>query len=239
LDRGGARPVNHLRLGLLIGLVVGLLLTAALGAYALQGWLDAERDAPGLRARAAAIEAEGRGVGALRPDQLRDLLAVEDPAFRSHHGVDVQTPGAGATTITQSLAKRVAFQRFRPGLGKVRQTAYALSLERRLSKDEILALWLETAEMGEGRDGWVRGLHAAAQAFYGKATSELAPHEFHTLVAVCIAPGALNPLRPNPALRERVGRIERLLAGICAPKGPSDEWLEGCAAASAPAGAGG
>lgn len=216
---------------LLAIVLIGLLaLGVALAAYAGKGWLDAARDAPGLRARAAAIEAAGGGVAALRPDQVRDLLAVEDPAFRSHSGVDATTPGAGATTLTQSLAKRVAFKRFKPGLGKLRQTAYAFSLERRLSKDEILALWLETASMGRAEAGWVTGFHAAAQAYFGKPAAHLAPREFHTLLAIGIAPGRLNPLRPSPELEERVNRIERLLAGACAPKDHGDVWLDGCAA---------
>lgn len=206
-----------------------LVLVAGLALYGASGWLDAERDAQMLRGRAAAIEAEGRGVSALRSDQVAGLLRLEDPAFRAHHGVDFTTPGAGATTLTQSLAKRVAFKRFQPGLGKLRQTTYALSLERRLTKDEILALWLDTASMGKGEAGWVTGFHAAAQAFFGKPTRELTPDEFHTLLAVGIAPGRLNPLRPSPELNARVRRIERLLSGICAPKGHHDVWLEGCA----------
>lgn len=73
---------------------------------------------------------------------------MEDPGFAEHDGVDFSTPGAGLTTITQSAAKRLAFETFRPGIGKIRQTGYAMGLESRLSKDQILALWLDTLEMG-------------------------------------------------------------------------------------------
>ena len=52
----------------------------------------------------------------LSEEQLRILLAVEDPNFFSHSGIDLSTPGAGLTTITQALAKRLYFEQFQPGL---------------------------------------------------------------------------------------------------------------------------
>lgn len=49
------------------------------------------------------------------------LLAVEGPIFMRHHGVDLVTPGAGMTTITQGLAKLVYFpDGFEPGISKIR-----------------------------------------------------------------------------------------------------------------------
>ena len=48
------------------------------------------------------------------------LLRVEDPSFYTHNGMDLSTPGAGITTITQNLVKRLYFDNFKPGFAKLR-----------------------------------------------------------------------------------------------------------------------
>lgn len=50
-----------------------------------------------------------------------------------------------------------------PGIAKFRQTGYALGLERKLSKAQILALRLDAQEMGKGPEGWIAGFHKAAK----------------------------------------------------------------------------
>ncbi|MBD8901633.1 glycosyl transferase [Methylobacterium bullatum] len=159
---------------------------------------------------------------------LSILLAVEDPNFSKHAGVDVSTPGAGLTTISQSAAKRLAFREFRPGIGKVRQTGYALGLESRLSKEQILALWLDTLEMGSGPNGWMIGFHSASSTIYGRGPAELTDAEFIRLAAVLIAPASYDLSHADAKLDDRAARIQRLVAGECAPTGFWDVWLEGC-----------
>lgn len=209
------------------GLLLGLLIIAAV-AYGAKGYWDALSDAQQLGQRADDLTAQGRGSASLGADHLAILLTVEDPNFANHSGWDFSTPGAGATTITQSVSKRLAFEKFRPGIGKVRQTGYAMGLESRLSKDQILALWLDTLEMGEGPGGWMTGFHKASFAIYERPPAELSNTEFIRLVAVLIAPASYKLTESDTALNERVSRIERLVAGTCAPKGLSDVWLEGC-----------
>ena len=48
----------------------------------------------------------------LSAEQIHILLKVQDPGFYSHHGIDLTTPGAGLTTITQALVKKALFQAF-------------------------------------------------------------------------------------------------------------------------------
>ena len=172
--------------------------------------------------------AQGQGGASLGAEHLAILLAVEDPNFANHAGIDFSTPGAGATTITQSASKRLAFKKFHPGIGKIRQTGYALGLESRLSKEQILALWLDTLEMSEGPGGWMTGFHKASSLIYGRPPAELNNTEFTRLVAVLISPSSYKLAENDTALNERVSRIERLVAGKCAPEGHSDVWLEGC-----------
>lgn len=208
-------------------LLLGLLIIAAV-AYGGKGYWDALSDAPQLRQRADELISQGRGGASLGAEHLAILMKVEDPNFANHSGVDFSTSGAGATTITQSASKRLAFEKFQPGIGKIRQTGYAMGLESRLSKDQILALWLDTLEMGEGPGGWMTGFHTASSAIYERPPVELSNSEFIRLVAVLIAPGSYKLRENDTALNERVGRIERLVAGTCAPEGLSDVWLEGC-----------
>jgi monofunctional biosynthetic peptidoglycan transglycosylase len=208
------------------GLVVVSLLVATL--YAAKGYFDALHDAPSLAARADKLIAAHRGPTDLTPPKLDALLRVDDPNFWSHRGIDLATPGSGMTSITQSLAKRLAFSNFKPGFRKLRQTAYAIGLERRLSKRQILALALDTAEMGRGPRGWMQGLFAASTQVYGKPPAALDDRQWLRLVAVLVAPRRFDLFAADPALDERVARIERLLAGGCRPTGKRDVWLEGC-----------
>jgi hypothetical protein len=213
--------------------LVGLLLVLALALFAYGGWgfWQAWRAAPALAMRADVLIAEGRGGIGLGTGRAAQFLAVEDPAFSAHIGVDPTTAGAGATTVTQALAKQLASDQFVPGLAKIKQSGYALGLEQRLSKQQILALFLDTVPMGQGPGGvgWVDGIFAASLAHFGKPVADLSDPDFISLIAVMIAPADLSLAAPSPALADRVARIEALLAGKCAPLEHGDVWLDGCA----------
>ncbi|MEM0985845.1 MAG: transglycosylase domain-containing protein [Pseudomonadota bacterium] len=214
---------------------IGWTLAAAMLAlllYAADGYRDALRDAPKLKLLAQSIIEDGRGPGSLTDWQVEAFLAVEDPSFFEHSGIDWSTPGAGAATISQSVSKRVAFKGGQPGIGKIRQTAYALGLEEKLDKEEILALFMDLTPMG-AKDGlWITGVHTASEAFFEVPVSNLEPRDFLSLIAVMIAPGDLKIASPDAALQRRVLRIERLLRGDCIPTGNGDVWLEGCRVSS-------
>jgi membrane carboxypeptidase/penicillin-binding protein PbpC len=205
-----------------------VLLIVAVALYGGKGYWDALSDSPQLRQRADDLIAQGRGGASLGAEHLAILLTVEDPNFADHAGVDFSSPGAGATTITQSVSKRLAFKKFHPGFRKIRQTGYAIGLENRLSKEQILALWLNTLEMGHGPGGWITGFHRASYDIYGRMPAELSNKEFTRLVAVLISPASYKLGESDTVLNERIRRIERLVAGACIPEGHSDVWLEGC-----------
>lgn len=208
---------------------ISLIFLALLGVgYGTVGYWDAIRHTNEYAQRADALIAEGHGPEALGTARLHQLIRVQDPGFWEHEGIDLATDGAGLTTISQSLAKRLGFDEFRPGIGKIRQTGFAFGLESRLDKEQIAALWLDTVEMGRGPDGWITGFFEASRRVYGKPPAELADDEFFRLVAVLIAPGQYRLLEEDEALDERISRISRLIAGECAPIGQNDVWLEGC-----------
>ena len=213
------------RLVLLILLVVAL----AVG-YGWLGYRDAGADAETLRVRADALIEAGRGGAGLGVDRRQMLIDVEDPAFLAHVGVDFTTPGAGSATITQSVARRLGLDGPQHAISWLRQTGYALALERDLTKPQILALFLDTVPMGPGPDGeGITGLWPASAAHFGADPGDVSEPEFLALLAVMIAPGDLLLTDPGPRLEERIGRIGRLLSGECVPAGHDDVWFEGCA----------
>ncbi len=209
---------------LLFLLIVGSVL------YGLVGWYDARSDGPMLRKEAQALVANGLGSDQLGRDIRALLLIVEDPTFATNNGTDFSSPGAGQTTITQSLSKRLAFDKFTPGVRKIRQTGYAIGLGQSLGKEEVLTLFLAESSF-RGSDGrWTKGFDAASRRFFGKPLVELDSQSFVLMVAVGIAPNEMSPDAPNAKLLERVARIGRLMGGKCKPSNHNDTWLEGCKA---------
>ncbi len=209
--------------------LVLIAVTVAMMSYAASGYISAAAQAGALKLRAKALIDIGKGPDAIRKDRLYLLLRVQDPAFFNHKGIDVKTAGAGLTTVTQSLSKRLAFNNFKPGVGKIRQTTYAIALEKHLTKDEILALFLETVPMGNGPNGWENGLFRASESFYGIRPNDLDDTQFIELIAVMIAPSSLNYKTRSKTFIERVERIERLHKGECQLEHFTDVWLKACA----------
>ncbi|MFK7993283.1 MAG: hypothetical protein AB8B87_04035 [Granulosicoccus sp.] len=77
-----------------------------------------------LAKRADNLIANHFGGADLGGKRLQWLLKVQDPGYLLHNGIDLQSAGAGITTTTQSTLKRLAFNEFKPGIGKLRQTTY-------------------------------------------------------------------------------------------------------------------
>jgi membrane peptidoglycan carboxypeptidase len=183
---------------------------------------------PGLIAR---ITHSDRMV--LRPEQfpsgwLQALLTVEDPHFYTHDGIDLSTPGAGITTITQALVKLYYFHPFKPGIAKLRQSLIALVLNHRVDKQTQLRIFVNSVYMGNWRGKQIYGLSDAAQAYFGKPFSRLTRDQYLALVAMIVGPNGFN-VRTQPADNAaRVLRIKRLLAGECRPRNNGDVLYQDC-----------
>ena len=158
------------------------------------------------------------------------LLRVEDPGFFQHRGIDFSTPGAGMTTITQALVKRFYFDGFEPGFAKLEQSLIArFVLDSAMGKAEQLEVFVNHASFGRADGRAIIGFAAAAEHYYRRPFGALSDREFLGLVAMLMAPNALDPVRHPAENAERVRRIEALLAGRCAPRGLRDVSYEDCA----------
>ncbi|MBN9598860.1 MAG: penicillin-binding protein 1C [Afipia sp.] len=131
------------------------------------------------------------------PGYLNLLLGFEDQRFREHGGVDPLALGraalqlathghivSGGSTITMQLARLIEPRRERSVYAKLRQIVRAIEIERRLSKDEILDLYLTLAPFG----GNLEGIRAASLAYFGKEPKRLSLAESALLVALPQSP---------------------------------------------------
>ncbi len=151
------------------------------------------------------------------PQCLKDAtLAVEDPTFYTNPGLDFRGLAralwqnlragrvvSGGSTITQQVARNLLLspqeRRQRTLRRKLRETWLAWRLTRRLTKDQILALYLNTTYYG----GFAYGVEAAAQTYFGKPAAQLTLPECALLAGLPQAPALYDPFTHPEAARAR------------------------------------
>jgi penicillin-binding protein 1C len=156
------------------------------------------------------------------------LIAYEDKRFREHAGVDpvalVRAGGqlltrghivSGASTLTMQVARLLEPRSERSLVAKLHQIVRAVEIERQLTKDEVLALYLSLAPYG----GNLEGIRAAALAYFGKEPKRLTLGEAALLVALPQSPEARRPDRSVEVARHARDRVlDRVAAaGLFAP----------------------
>ncbi|RYG42425.1 penicillin-binding protein, partial [bacterium] len=131
------------------------------------------------------------------------VLAAEDRRFRSRESaVDIQSLGRaimrsaggssqGGSTLTMQLAKLLYSNSERTVRRKLQDIAIAEQLERQLTKDQILAMYLNIAYFGEG----ATGIGAAAKTYFGKKVGDLSYAEAAILARCVRRPSDQNPVR--------------------------------------------
>jgi len=151
------------------------------------------------------------------------FISGEDARFHIHPGVDYQgisravwtlvTTGEksiGGSTITQQLARNFFLTHEKTFTRKIKEIFLALKIERKLSKDEILELYLNKILLGHR----AYGVGAAADVYYGKSVNELNLAQCAMLAALPKAPSRINPITsPERAMTRRdyiLGRMHEL-----------------------------
>jgi len=166
--------------------------------------------------------------GSFPPQYVTILLSVEDPNFYGHHGIDLTTPGAGYTTITQAIAKQLYFTHFRSGVAKIRQSLYALVLDRLVNKQDQLKLFINNVYMGTYAGKPIYGFSDAAHVYFSRDFRSLTEDQYTALVAMIVGPDRFSVLRFPARNAERVRRIKKLLHGDCKPSSLTDIYYEDC-----------
>ncbi|MBN1434751.1 transglycosylase domain-containing protein [Candidatus Fermentibacterales bacterium] len=158
------------------------------------------------------------------PEQWLDaLVEIEDPAFLTHHGVDLRTPGAGERTITQYLAGQLYPSDFLPFMEELRVSLIAFFvLDPKVAKDVQLLIYVNCVELGEVSGAQVRGFAQAAEAYFEKQLPDLEDDEFLSLVAMLLDPSRYDPVDHPMENAVRVERIRSVLDGSYARTGRMD-----------------
>ncbi|XOZ33373.1 penicillin-binding protein 1A [Halomonadaceae bacterium KBTZ08] len=152
--------------------------------------------------------------------QIQAFLAAEDSRFHDHYGVDVRgliratwelaitgSIQSGGSTITMQVAKNFFLSRKQTFLRKFNEILLALQIERELSKNAIMELYLNKIYLGNR----AYGIEAAAQVYYGKPVTELDLAQMAMLAGLPKAPSTANPLAdPQRALTRRDWILSRM-----------------------------
>ncbi|MBI5279488.1 MAG: monofunctional biosynthetic peptidoglycan transglycosylase [Burkholderiales bacterium] len=173
----------------------------------------------------------------------RAVIASEDDSFANHDGVDwealekaweknaraeaqaskraAQSPKAsarqpkivGGSTITQQLAKNLLLSGERTLLRKGQEIVLTFALERMLSKQRILEIYLNSVEWGDG----VFGAEAASRHYYRKSASKLGPYEAARLAVMLPRPKYFEKLAGSGYLASRASVIAGRMGGAELP----------------------
>jgi len=151
-------------------------------------------------------------ISAVPEHLIKAVVAVEDSRFWYHRGVDILgilralskdiRAGRfkeGASTITQQLTKVVFLSPERTIVRKLKEIVLAMRIEKNLSKEEILELYLNKIYFGHG----AYGIEMAARAYFGKTVSDLNLSEAALLCGLIKAPSRYSPYSNLDKAKER------------------------------------
>jgi penicillin-binding protein 1A len=157
------------------------------------------------------------------PNFINALLSAEDDNFANHYGVDPSSLmraatqlvksghiQSGGSTITMQVAKNFFLTSERSFSRKATEILLALQIERQLTKDEILELYVNKIYLGNR----AYGIEAASQVYYGKSIREASLAQMAMIAGLPKAPSRFNPLANPARSKERrdwiLGRMYKL-----------------------------
>ncbi|KTD82917.1 penicillin-binding protein 1A [Legionella waltersii] len=155
------------------------------------------------------------------PMLVHALIATEDQRFFEHPGVDIMglgraavsmiktgTKSQGGSTITMQVARNFFLSRKKTFLRKFNEIMLAIKIDRELSKEKILELYLNRVYLGNR----AYGVGAAAMVYFGKPLKDLNLAELAMIAGLPQAPSTQNPIaNPIAAKKRRDHVLERLL----------------------------
>jgi len=166
-------------------------------------------------ARFGDVHSAGVSADALPKNIVDAVIAIEDRRFRYHFGIDPiglaralyvnyqsGRRSQGGSTLTQQLAKNLFLTPEKSIRRKIQEAMLALWLERRFTKNQILAAYLNRVYLGAG----AYGVDAAARVYFGKSASEVTLREAAIIAGLLKAPSRYSP-SSNPDEAETRARV--------------------------------
>lgn len=157
----------------------------------------------------------------ISPYIVNSLIYSEDNTFWTHGGVDWHSIlhalnifwhqhrfVTGGSTITQQVAKNLYLSPERNLLRKGRQLLLAIELERHLTKERILEIYLNIIEWGDN----IFGIEAASQYWFHCSASELTPNQAVNLALIVPNPRQRDPTNPPPTFNRGINQLLLMLA---------------------------
>ena len=155
-------------------------------------------------------------INEVSPYLPKAFVAIEDERFYDHSGVDIKRTAAatfkyilskfgagdsdfGGSTITQQVIKKVTGEEDRTSLRKAKEIISAFQVEKWLTKDEILELYMNLIYLGEGS----YGVETAAYTYFGKSAKDLTPAQCALIAGLAQAPEGKNPYKHPEEAKER------------------------------------
>lgn len=157
------------------------------------------------------------------PLMVKAILAAEDDRFFEHPGVDYQgilraaveliktgSKSQGGSTITMQVARNFFLTPEKSFMRKINEIILSLNIEHTLSKEEILALYMNKIFLGQRAYGFA----AAAQTYFGRPIDQLTISEYALLAGLPKAPSTLNPVANPEAAKNRRDYVLRRMTEL-------------------------
>jgi penicillin-binding protein 1B len=165
-------------------------------------------------------------LSAIPQRMVQAVLAIEDHRFYEHPGIDPigLTSAAignvfgshkymrGGSTITQQLVKNTFLSPEKTLKRKLSEWFMSVALERRLTKDQILTLYLNDVSLGQRGSFAIHGVPEAARLFFSKDVTNVTLSEAATIAGVIQSPSRLSPFNNPEAVTERRNVVLQAMA---------------------------
>ncbi|MGI9168409.1 MAG: transglycosylase domain-containing protein [Pyrinomonadaceae bacterium] len=159
------------------------------------------------------------------PVLVHAILAIEDHRFFEHPGMDIfgvarallrnlgdTRMAQGGSTITQQLVKNTYLSPERTFRRKYSEAMLAFALDRRLSKEDIFALYCNEVYLGQRGAVAARGVEQAAAIYFGKELKQVSLSEAATIAGMIQGPSRYSPERHREATRARRNAVLAAMA---------------------------
>ncbi|QHW34484.1 PBP1A family penicillin-binding protein [Paenibacillus rhizovicinus] len=155
------------------------------------------------------------------PELMRDaVIATEDQRFEKHFGIDLYSIGRalvkdvvarsaveGGSTITQQLAKNLFLTQDKTFFRKATEASIAVAIEHKMTKDEIITMYLNRIYFGKG----AYGVKAAAEYYFNTDLKDLKLWQIATLAGIPKAPSTYNPINHADKSKDRRAIVLQLM----------------------------